>query len=126
MLQTRGQRDMALAARFVTEVVESEAKETASVYQGLCHSFPVFVLQCGLAQAVAFSAAKEGKEKGIARAHQLLLSHLAQVHGATDASAWIRGVHAATLPEYLRMTRRTLDAAVYFKRFAEALIQGEA
>ena len=120
--QTRSQRDMERAATLVATVVAEEGK-TPSVYQGLCHQFPVFVLQCGLAQAVAFCASKAGNDAGIEKAHRLLLDHFATVLGFEDRMAMVSGVRTASLTEYMRLTRRTLDAAIFFKRFAEALIE---
>ena len=122
--QTRSQKDMERAATLVASVVGEDGK-TPSVYQGLCHQFPVFVLQCGLAQAVAFSASKEGTDAGIEKAHRLLLDHFAAVLGFADRAAMVAGVRTASLTEYMRLTRRTLDAAIFFKRFAEALIEDE-
>jgi CRISPR-associated protein Cmr5 len=117
---TRSQRDMKLAAEKIAADIVS--KDFAMEYKGLCHQFPVFVLQCGLAQAVAFSEAKaQGDNSKIKQAHARLLEHLGAVHGKSREE-FVRAVREAPVGEYMRLTRRTLDAAIFFKRFAEALI----
>jgi CRISPR-associated protein Cmr5 len=118
--QTRSQKDMALAAKKIQEEIVGQG--FATEYKGLWHQFPVFVLQCGLAQAVAFSEAKAGDKEGVEQAHTKLLEHLAAVHDKNRAD-FVRDVRTKPVGEYMRLTRRTLDAAIFFKRFAEALIE---
>ena len=119
--QTRSQKDMALAAKKIQDEVVN--KSFAKEYKGLCHQFPVFVLQCGLAQAVAFSAAKlQGDNLAVKQAHEKLLDHIAAIHGTTGP-LFIIQVRTVSMTEYMKLTRRTLDAAIFFKRFAEALIE---
>jgi CRISPR-associated protein Cmr5 len=119
--QTRSQKDMALAANKIQSDIVG--KGFANEYKGLWHQFPVFVLQCGLAQAVAFSESKaQGDDSAIKQAHTKLLEHLAEVHGTTRTQL-VEDVRTKPVGEYMRLTRRTLDAAIFFKRFAEALIE---
>lgn len=57
MPQTRSQKDMQRALELVSSLERADP-EVKRIYGGLCHSFPVMVMQSGLCQAVAFSADK--------------------------------------------------------------------
>jgi CRISPR-associated protein Cmr5 len=114
--QTRSQKDMALAAsKIEADVI---GKDFAGEYKRRCHQFPAFVLQCGLAQAVAFFAAKATDND----AYKTFLEHVAAVHNKNRAD-FVKEVREAQISEYMRLTRRTLDVTIFFKRFAEALIE---
>jgi CRISPR-associated protein Cmr5 len=120
-MKTRAQQDMELAARLVQEVKSRQSKETAQIYGGLCHSFPVLVRTCGLCQALAFSKAKAGEEKDPREeAHSLLLQHVQKVLGIPGDL--LQSVREASASDYMLYTRRVLSAWVYFKRFAESII----
>lgn len=127
MPQTRNQKDMKRALELVSSLEQADP-ELKRIYGGLCHSFPVMVLQSGLCQAVAFSAAKtsseDQRERARARAHQKLLEHLGailEVEGDLLAH-----LHEAPTTAYMHHTRRVLEAWVYFKRFAKSVLKVEA
>ncbi len=121
-MKTRAQEDMELAARLVQEVAEKEDRETQQIYGGLCHSFPVMVRTCGLCQALAFSRAKAGDGKDAReKAHRLLLQHVQQVLALNGDV--LPAVREASASEYMLHTRRILSAWVYFKRFAESILE---
>lgn len=119
-MKTRAQQDMELAEKLV-QAVSTHDKETQTIYGGLCHSFPVMVRTCGLCQAIAFSQAKAGEGKDSReKAHDLLLKHVAQVLGVRgDLLTTVRDASAS---DYMLYTRRILSAWVYFKRFAESIL----
>lgn len=125
-LETRSQRDLRLALQLVRSL-EGEEAEVKDIYGALCHSFPVMVRQCGLAQALAFAAEKatlEGEEatrrdQARTRAYRLLLQHVGQVLGVEDP---LQAVVQGNALLYLRQTRRVLEAWVYFKRFAASVL----
>jgi CRISPR-associated protein Cmr5 len=120
-MKTRAQQDMELAARLVQEV-RKEDKETQQIYGGLCHSFPVMVRTCGLCQAIAFSKAKAGDGKDAReRAHTLLLQHVQKLLALNGDV--LPAVREASASEYMLYTRRLLTAWVYFKRFAESVLE---
>jgi CRISPR-associated protein Cmr5 len=120
-MKTRAQQDMELAARLVQDV-RSQDKETQQIYGGLCHSFPVMVRTCGLCQALAFSQAKacEGKDAR-EKAHRLLLEHVQKVLALNGDVLQV--VREASASQYMLYTRRVLTAWVYFKRFAESVLE---
>lgn len=120
-MKTRAQQDMELAANLVEEVEKHHSAEVKQIYGGLCHSFPVMVRTCGLCQAVAFSKAKAGEGKDSReKAHELLLKHVARVLGVQDDL--LTAVRDASASDYMLYTRRILSAWVYFKRFAESIL----
>lgn len=120
--QTKAQRDLRLAAELVREL--KPGSETAKIYGGLCHQFPVMVRTVGLGQALAFSAAKAAGDGERARAHQKLLEHVGKL--LEIQSGVLERVQNASAAEYMHMTRRVLSAWVYFKRFAVSVLKVEA
>jgi len=120
-MKTRAQQDMDLAARLVQEV-RSQDRETQQIYGGLCHSFPVMVRTCGLCQALAFSQAKAGDgQDAREKAHRLLLQHVQKVLALNGDV--LPAVREASASQYMLYTRRVLSAWVYFKRFAESILE---
>ena len=117
---THAQTDMLLAEQLVTEAAELGEKG-APIYGGLCHSFPVLVRTCGLCQALAFHKAKASSgSPDRAAAHGRLLAHIGRILGAGDDP--LHAVRNAPAAEYMLHTRRVLAAWIYFKRFAESIL----
>jgi len=119
-LKTRSQHHLALALERVCQV-KGESQEVSDRYGSLCHSFPVFVMTCGLCQALAFSKAKSAGDSGLAKAHELLLRHVAAVLNL-DGDL-LEAVQKASATDYMFYTRQVLDAWIYFKRFAESILK---
>ncbi|MBI3650824.1 MAG: type III-B CRISPR module-associated protein Cmr5 [Acidobacteria bacterium] len=108
MLQTRSQRFADSAYKKVLEV--SKDKDKRDEYKRVVLNLPVLIRTAGLAQALAF----------VEKEHTKLIQHLAETVEVTNLSASSRSV---SLQEYMRITRDTLDALVWYKRFAESLIK---
>lgn len=136
-MKTRAQQEMELALKLVQEVASnySEESKVRQIYGGLCHNFPVLVRTCGLCQAIAFSVDKAGaidtgvssgesEENERAQAHQILLSHVAQVL-EVSANNLLETILKSSVEEYMLHTRRVLSAWVYFKRFARSILKAE-
>jgi CRISPR-associated protein Cmr5 len=122
-MKTRAQSDMELAAEQVKNIAEQYTDlhhETRLIYGGLCHSFPVMVRTCGLCQALAFSASKASGDGSRAKAHRLILEHVGKLIGQNDPLAAVRD---ADTVQYMLYTRRVLSAWIYFKRFAESILE---
>jgi CRISPR-associated protein Cmr5 len=122
-MKTRAQSDMELAASLVQDITKQHPDkhdETRLIYGGLCHSFPVMVRTCGLCQALAFSASKAGDSKGREKAHKLILDHVGKLIGQADP---LKAVREADTVQYMLYTRRVLSAWIYFKRFAESILE---
>lgn len=120
-MRTRSQEDLEQASWLVHAVATAypEGSKVRKTYGGLCHTFPILVMQCGLAQAVAFHEEKASGNSERAIAHQLLWEHYNQVLGNPDLSQM-------SLTEYIRATRRVLAAWVFFKRFAVSILKVKA
>jgi CRISPR-associated protein Cmr5 len=116
-MQTRTQKD-ARAAYDRIEAIKDRPIEKK--YGALALNFPVMVLQSGLAQATGFLLAK-GREE-----HLAFLNDLAGVLGEVDGQRFHQQIIASDLADYQHLTRRTLDAAGWFKRYAQGILRVEA
>ena len=85
-------------------------------YGAMAHKFPVLVRQAGLIQALAFVHTR-GKE-----AHKMLLEDLAQVVAGQSAGEFVHQCQGADLTAYTWLTRQTLVALEWFKRFAQTVL----
>lgn len=113
MLQTRSQR-------FAKDAYESVKSMTTAPhrdkYKAITRNLPVLIRTAGLAQALAFVPSGEDQKQ----MHVTLLKHLsATVAEGKGLSEYCR---TASLSEYMRLTRDTLDALLWFKRFAESIL----
>lgn len=106
------------AEKALQKVTEIKGKDIAKEYKSRGDNFPVMVMQAGLAQAVGFMLAKGAKDP----AYQLYINDLAAVMGDADGIAFHTKVIGAPLPEYRLLTRNTLNAAGWFKRFGQAYL----
>ncbi len=123
MPPTRSQRDMKLALDLVSGLERAD-QETKNIYGGLCHNFPVMVMQSGLCQAVAFSADKASGDGNRAKAHQKLLEHVGAI--LEIKGDLLPSLQTAPALTYMHHTRRVLDSWVFFKRFARSVLKVEA
>ena len=98
---------------------DSSAKEFGE-YIGFAKKFPALVHTCGLAQAVAFALAKKEVRSHYAADLASVLSAGGHTE-ITDATSLAEHTRADTVSSYLRLSRDAIDAAVWLKRYAEAL-----
>lgn len=115
-METRNQKH-ARAAYAKVDAVKGHPMEEK--YGALALNFPVMVLQSGLAQATGFLLAK-GKEE-----HLAFLNDLAGVLGEINGESFHQNIIASDLADYQHLTRRTLDAAGWFKRYAQGVLRVE-
>jgi CRISPR-associated protein Cmr5 len=103
----------------------------ARKYGSLALNFPVMVLQSGLVQATGFLLAK-GKPE-----HSAFINDLADVLVETGTlslnapdghrgEAFHHQIVASDLPTYQHLTRWTLEASGWFKRYAQAILKAES
>ena len=122
MTKTRTQE---LATEAYRRVVDHKGKSHEEKYSSLAHSFPSMILQNGLAQATGFLLAK-GKGE-----HQALLDDLNAVLRSAKAVASSSGselhteVIKADLSQTMQLTRHSLDASAWIKRYAQGLLKRE-
>ncbi|MEN3336149.1 MAG: CRISPR-associated protein Cmr5 [Blastocatellia bacterium] len=112
MLQTRSQKFAASAYQNVNSIIASADRDK---YKAITRNLPVLIQTAGLAQALAFIPSGEAQKK----MHETLIKHLSATIEKEDLA---RACREASLHEYMRLTRDTLDALVWYKRFAESLI----
>ena len=117
---TRQQRDLTAALENVSQLVGDD-KETRRIYGGLCHSFPILIRTNGLCQTLAFVHEKKSGGDNRARAYQRLWAHVADTIGQNEETL-LNHVRSVPTTRYLHDTRRLLDAWVYYKRFAAAIL----
>ena len=115
-MNTRSRQHAANAHACVHNKIEYEY---ASKYRALALSFPIMVLQSGLAQATGFLQAKSSGENE----YQRYLSDLAGILGKSSGENLHQAVIDSSLPDYQQLTRQALDASGWLKRYAQALLK---
>lgn len=115
-------RNQEIAADVFSRVsaVESNKKQ----YGAMAHKLPVLIQSAGLAQALGFVDAKSKSESG--RILRQLLEDLAQTLGKANRVELLRDSREAALPEYLHLTHQSLAALLWYKRFAQSVLDVEA
>lgn len=116
---TRQQRYLSEALKRVQSMAGKG--DSAKIYGGLCHTFPILLLTNGLCQTLAFIEDKAAGKPPRADAYRALHSHIAATLDVTEQRL-LPEVKDANLAEYLRSTRTLLDAWVYYKRFAVSIL----
>lgn len=89
-------------------------------YGSMAHKLPILVRTAGLAEALAFV---ESRSKD---PHKALLEDLAQVVSDQGREVFVGQSRKADLQEYVYLTRRTMLALKWFKRFAQSVLEVEA
>jgi len=106
--------------------------KTDQKYLSYARSFPTLVHTSGLSQAVAYSLAKKDEHLHIledvtslilAISPELLFANNGQ--DSNDVARFCRSAREADRDDYIRLSRFTLDASSWIKRYAEALIERE-
>ncbi len=88
-------------------------------YRTLALRFPAMILQSGLAQAIGFLMAKGEPE------HDLMLEDIAQILQYPNGRTLHEAILKSQLQEYQLLTRRTLEATAWLKRYTQALLEKE-
>ena len=114
---TRTQMYAAKVFRQVEPLAQAD-KGYRDKYKSMAEKLPVLIRTAGLAQALAFVEAKNEP------AWHDLLDHLAITLGYADGSALSAESRSpgSTLGAYTRLTSQTLDALLWYKRFAQSLL----
>lgn len=93
-------------------------------YGAMAHKLPVLIRTAGLAQALGFLAAKSSEAM-----NERLFKDLASTLGKTDENQLLlhsRGGANQSLADYLRLTQDALAALLWYKRFAESVLDVKA
>lgn len=114
-----------LATEAYRRVNDRKDKPYEKDYSSLAHSFPSMILRNGLAQATGFLLAK-GKDQ-----HNALLDDLNEVLRAANATPSPNGgelhdkIINADLSETMQLTRHSLEASAWIKRYSQGLLEQE-
>jgi CRISPR-associated protein Cmr5 len=110
-------REQERAQKAYAKVFAQQKAEKEAEYKRFSKSFPALIHTSGLAQAIAFG---QVKAKALT-----FMADLAHVAGVADLDELAREARTASLPRYQRLSRDTLAAATWLKRYAEALLKGD-
>lgn len=94
---------------------EDELKAACKPYGAMAHKLPVLIRTAGLAQTLAFLQArhKDGTQQ------RVLLDHLTKVLGKDDL---VKLSREASVGEYMVITNEVLAALLWFKRYAQSVL----
>jgi len=108
-----------LAEKVYRKVAAHKGKTDAKQYGSMAHKLPILVRTAGLAEALAFVESR-GKA---------LLEDLAKVVLDLEKEAaptLTKTSRTAEMQDYVYLTRRTMLALKWFKRFAQSVLDVEA
>lgn len=118
-MQTRDQQRGRVAFEHVRKAVGSNDPEG---YKQYALKLPALIRQSGLAQAIAFVHAKGG-EGGASLLRDLSCQmHAFKLLEKEGVAALQEGCLTAGLMEYQRLTREATACLVWYKRFAQSLL----
>ncbi|MEE9356402.1 MAG: type III-B CRISPR module-associated protein Cmr5 [Methylococcaceae bacterium] len=119
-MKTRAQKYSQQAYEHISQLNFDDDKQK-KLYGSICHDFPIMVLRAGLAQSVAFLWIKAESGKP---AYEQFLHHLSSITGHETESYcdFQQRIQQMELDEYRRTTRTILNAGIWYKRFAESLL----
>jgi CRISPR-associated protein Cmr5 len=117
-MQTRDQR---FASAIYKHVMKVKDESFATSYGSMAHKLPVLIHTSGLAQALAFVDSRRD-EQGPA----CLLEDLAQAVIGKPAKDFLEQAREGDLRKYMYLTEQTLAALLWYKRYAQSLLDVEA
>jgi CRISPR-associated protein Cmr5 len=98
-------------------------------YRSFAREFPTLVHQCGLAQAVVFAQAKKDHQldyvTDLAAVLKAAVLNAAGHANIASAEALAGKTRSLPMAGYVRLSRDALDAAVWLKRYVEALFEDQ-
>jgi CRISPR-associated protein Cmr5 len=117
-MQTRSQKYAALIYKQVEDFQRDHNAGDQKQYGSMAHKLPVLIRTAGLSQALGFVAARGNA------IHLRLVQDLTATLGRRDLPDESR--KAPNLQAYMRMTQETLDALLWYKRFAQSVLKVDA
>tara|TARA_R100000935_G_C2839209_1_gene170064 strand:+ start:3025 stop:3375 length:351 start_codon:yes stop_codon:yes gene_type:complete len=101
-------------------IEDIQGSSVEAKYRTLALTFPAMIMQSGLAQAIGFLMAKNKEE------HKALLTHIAILLNKKDASVLHQAILKSSVTEYQLLSRETLDASAWLKRYTQALLEKQS
>lgn len=117
MTATRSRIYAASAFKHVNEMAGN--KEGGKKYGTMVLHLPVLVRTAGLAQALAFVEARGSEDQ------RKILGHLESTIGNRKGPWLVAESRTADLARYRDLTRRTLEALDWYKRYVQAVLKVE-
>lgn len=111
-MQTRDQK-YALDVYKKALLIKDKDKEYRNSYGGMAHKLPILIRTSGLAQALTYV-----KSRGNDAQQQLLNDLAATLQTPNLATVAI----TAQLPDYMYLTQQTMAALLWYKRFAQSVL----
>lgn len=121
-MQTRDQKYAVQIFGQVKAVKDSPNEDEHKQYGSMAHTLPILIRSAGLAQALAFVEAR-GKDP-----HKNLLDHLAKVilNEGSNGRSLCEQSWKAELADYKYLTHKAMAALVWYKRFAQSVLNVDA
>jgi len=119
-MHTRDQRYAARAMAQISQDIEHRSKSERDKYGSMAHKLPVLIRTSGLCQSLAFVQAR-GDDM-----HRTLLGHLAATLEEGTAENLLTLSRTESLGAYMGLTQRVLAALLWYKRFAQSVLDVEA
>lgn len=119
-MQTREQKYADSAFRQISADVENKRSSYQKKYGSMAHKLPVLIRSAGLAQALQFVESRGSDEQ------KVLLKHLANTIGCTSKAELLDKSRSEDLNGYIHLTEKTLGALLWYKRFAQSVLNVEA
>jgi CRISPR-associated protein Cmr5 len=116
-MQTRDQRYATHIYQQVQAISQIEDKNAKS-YGVMAHKLPILIHSAGLVQALFFVASREENKAMLT----LFLNDLADTVKQKNGEQLLLSAQKATLGEYIYLTQCILDALLWYKRFAQSLL----
>lgn len=97
-----------------------EHQISRNVYGSMAHKLPILIRSAGLVQALAFAQSRDQPEIN------LFLEHLSiTIDFTCKAQDFAAKVAELELAEYMYRTQQALDALLWYKRFAQSILDIE-
>ena len=109
--------DQQYSASAYEQVLSIKKEKDYKKYGPMAHKLPVLIHTAGLVQALEFV---NSRGEPIQRR---LLEHLAVTLGQENAQTLLKTVKSASLSGYIRLTRQMLAALLWYKRFAQSILE---
>ncbi len=120
-MQTREQRYASGVYEFMLRC-NARGDRYKQAYGSMAHTLPMLIHKAGLVQALSFVASRPSDKNDAAQAPQDLLGDLALVLGYADHKALCDASRRLTINEYMRLTQEALQALLWFKRYAQSVL----
>lgn len=108
--------DQQYAASAYEQVLPIKEEKDYKKYGAMAHKLPILIHTAGLVQALEFV---NSRGKPIQRR---LLDHLAITIGLGNTETLLQTVKQAPLSGHIRLTRQILAALLWYKRFAQSIL----